>query len=113
MHDPDMTYILPSEIEATLDALRAVGKGELLARVVDNIKQAAHATMVEGKKSSVTITLEFKSNDQETIILEGDTKANIPRPKTKSTFFYNFQNKLIGRDRPNQSVLPGMERKGE
>lgn len=99
--------ILPGQVQALIDAFKSIGKGELSEQAAQNLSDAVKATMIEGKKSSVTIKLEISKANDEMITLTGSTEAKIPKPKPSGSFFVDpMKNYVIGRSRPDQQILP-------
>lgn len=99
--------ILPGHIEALISALQSIGKGELAHQAADHLSQAVKATMIEGKKSTITIKLEINKQSEEMVTLTGSAEAKIPKPKPSGSFFVDpMKNYQIGRNRPEQQILP-------
>lgn len=99
--------IFPGHIEALISALKSVGKGELAEQAADHLSQAVKATVIEGKKSTITIKLEITKQSDEMITLTGSSEAKIPKPKPSGSFFVDpMKNYQIGRNRPDQQTLP-------
>jgi len=97
--------IVPSEIESLIEAMKSVGGGELTQQAANNLQKAVKATMIEGKKSTITITLGIIRTNEEMITIEGTTKATLPTPKISGAFFVNKQSYLPTRNRPDQAVI--------
>jgi len=101
--------ILAGHVEALIGALKSVGKGSLADQAALNLTEAVKATMLEGKKSTVTIKLEIAKQSDEMISLTGYSEAKIPQPKPTSSFYVDpMKGYQIGRNRPDQQILPNM-----
>lgn len=97
--------IYPAEIETLIDAMKSIGGGELTRQAAENLQRAVKATVIEDKKSSVTIVLTISKTNDEMITISGSTKASLPTQKISGAFFVNHQTYLPTRNRPNQSVI--------
>ncbi len=97
--------ILPKQVEAFINAFKAMGGGELSMQAGDKLSKAIKATMVEGKKSTVTITLSVIKTNEEMITIDGAIKINTPTPKISGAFFVDCKNYLPSRNRPEQQLL--------
>jgi len=98
--------LMPGHIESLINALKSVGKGELAAQAAESLTMAVKATMIEGKKSSITIKLEIAKANDEMITLSGTAEAKIPKPKPSGSFFVDpMKNYQIGRNRPEQQLM--------
>ena len=103
---PEENQIFPSHIDALISALKSIGKGELATQAADQLREAVKATIIEGKKSIITIKLEITKQSDEMITLTGSSEAKIPRPKPSGSFFVDpMKDYQIGRNRPEQQVL--------
>ncbi len=100
--------VLPTQVEQFLNAFRSIGAGSLSEDAAKKMARAIRATMVEGKKSTVTIKLHIKSNVEDQVVIEGECTASIPKPKLKAAFFVDTQTFMPTRNRPNQQILPGV-----
>ena len=101
--------ILPGHVDPMIAALKSVGKGSLAAQMAENLQDAVKATMLEGKKSTITMKLEITKQSDEMITLTGYSEAKIPKPKPSGSFFVDpMKNYTIGRNRPDQQILPNM-----
>lgn len=99
--------ILPGQVQSLIDALKSIGGGELSEQAADHLQQAVKAAMVEGKKASITIKLEITKVNSEMITVVGSSEAKIPKAKPSGSFFVDpMTNYSIGRNRPNQQILP-------
>lgn len=96
--------VLPDAIETFVNAFKSIGGGELSEQTAINMQKAIKATMIEGKKSTVTVKFDIKQTSEETITIEGESKAAIPTPKVSGAFFVN-QQYLPSRNRPDQAVI--------
>jgi len=101
----DTTVVLPKQVEAFVNAFQSIGGGDLSMQAGEKLSEAIKATMVQGKKSSVTITLGIGRTNDEMITIDGAVKATLPTPKITGAFFVDCQNYLPSRNRPNQTVL--------
>lgn len=99
------TVILPPQVEAFVNAFKSIGGGDLSIQAGLNLSEAIKATMIEGKKSMVTITLAIAKTNEEMITIEGAVKATLPAPKITGAFFVDSQNYLPSRNRPDQQIL--------
>jgi len=97
--------VLPKRVEAFVNAFQALGGGDLSIQAGDKLSKAIKATMIEGKKSTVTITLGISRTNDEMITIDGAVKATLPTPKVTGAFFVDCQNYLPSRNRPDQQVL--------
>ncbi len=101
--------ILPGHVDAMIAALKSVGKGSLAAQMAGHLQEAVRATMLEGKKSTITLKLELTKQSDEMITLTGQSEAKIPKPKPSGSFFVDpMKGYQIGRNRPDQQILPGV-----
>jgi hypothetical protein len=105
--------ILPGEVESLIDALKSVGGGNLTRDAATNLQKCIKATVLEGKKSTITITLDIKKQGDDMIIIEGATKANIPIKKMSAGFFYSQSNFLPSRNRQDQMTMPFNKEEGD
>ncbi|DAB41149.1 MAG TPA: hypothetical protein CFH81_02285 [Sulfurovum sp. UBA12169] len=102
--------ILAGHVEAMIAALQSIGKGSLADQMATHLQEAVKATMIEGKSSSVTLKLTVAKQSDEMITLTGYSEAKIPKPKPSGSFFVDpMKNFQIGRNRPNQQILPGVQ----
>lgn len=99
--------VLTSEIQAFIDAFRTVGNGEIAEETSRNLKKCVKATMIQGKKSTLTIKLEISQIADDQIAMIGTVSAKVPEPQIKTGFFVNQQTYMPSRNRPTQQVLPG------
>jgi len=100
--------VIASDIQQFIDAFRALAGGEIAEETAQKLQECVKATMIEGKGSTLTISMGIKRTSEETIIIEGEVKAKIPQPKKSSAYFVNLQTFLPSRNRPEQQVLPGV-----
>lgn len=100
--------VLASEIEAFISAFRVVGNGEIAEETSRKLKECVKATMVQEKKTTLTIKLEIGKIADDQISMTGTVSAKIPEPQIKTGFFVNDRTFLPTRNRPNQQTLPGM-----
>ncbi len=101
--------ILPGHVDAMIAALKNIGQGSLAEQIAEHLQEGVKATMIEGKKSTITIKLEISRQSDEMITLVGSSDAKIPRQKPSGSFFVDpMKNYQIGRNRPDQQVLPSM-----
>lgn len=98
----------PSEIQNFIDAFRALGGGEVAEETAQKLQECVKASMIEGKASTLTISMGIKRTSEETIVIEAEVKAKIPQPKKSSSFYVNQQTMLPTRNRPEQQILPGV-----
>lgn len=98
--------VLAPEIDAFIDAFRIVGNGDIADNTARGLKKCVKATMLEGKKSTLTIKLEITRTTDETIAMSGEVNTKVPVPKVVSSFFVNRMTNLPTRNRPNQGILP-------
>ena len=91
-----------------IDAFRALGGGEIAEETAEKLQECVKATMIEGKASTLTITMGIKRTSEETVVIDGEVKAKIPKPKKSSSYYVNLQTFLPSRNRPEQQVLPGV-----
>lgn len=98
--------ILPAEVEAFISAFKSIGQGTLSEEAARSLQQAIKATVMEQKKSIVTIKLHIKHNVEDQIVIEGEVSATVPKPKSTAAFFVDTRTFLPTRNRPNQQVLP-------
>jgi len=98
--------VLPSQVEAFLNAFKSIGQGSLSEEAAVQLQNAVKATMIEKKKSTVTIKLHIKNSVEDQIIIAGEVSATIPKPKPTAAFFVDAQTFLPTRNRPNQQILP-------
>jgi len=61
----EQTTILPKEIERFINAFKSIGGGALSEQAGRDMQKAIKATMIEGKKSTVTIKLEIKQSSDD------------------------------------------------
>ena len=99
------TVVLPKQVEAFVNAFQSIGGGDLSTQAGEKLSKAIKATMIEGKKSTVTITLGIARTNEEMITIEGAVKATLPTPKITGAFFVDCQNYLPSRNRPDQQVI--------
>ncbi len=100
--------VLASEIEAFISALRVAGNGEIAEEASRKLKECVKATMVQEKKTTLTIKLEIGKIADDQISMTGTVSAKIPKPQIKTGFFVNDRTFLPTRNRPNQQTLPEM-----
>ena len=100
--------ILPSQVEQFLNAFKSIGAGSLSEEAAAQLQRAVKATMIEQKKSTVTIKLHIKSNVEDQIVIEGECTATVPKPKPKAAFFVDTRTYMPTRNRPDQQILPGV-----
>lgn len=100
--------VIASEIQAFIDAFRVVGNGEIADNTAKALKACVKATMIQEKKSTITIKLEISKVADDQITMTGTVDHNIPTPKIKTGFFVNSHTFLPSRNRPNQQILPGV-----
>ena len=84
---------------------KVLGGGELTRQAAENLQRAVKATVIEDKKSSVTIVLTISKTNDEMITISGSTRAKLPTQKITGAFFVNHQTYLPTRNRPNQMVM--------
>ncbi len=101
--------VLASEIEAFIEAFRTVGNGEIADETAKNLRKCVKATMIQEKKSTLTIKLEISKIADDQIAMVGTVSAKVPEPQIKTGFFVNDRTFLPSRNRPNQQVLPGVK----
>lgn len=101
--------VVASEIEAFINALRVVGNGEIADNAASALRECVKATMIQEKKSSISIKLEISKVADDQITMTGTVDHHVPRPKIKTGFFVNTQTFMPSRNRPNQQILPGVQ----
>lgn len=102
------TEVLASEIEAFISAFRVVGNGEIAEETSRRLKECVKATMLQEKKTTLTIKLEIGKIADDQISMTGTVSAKIPVPQIKTGFFVNDRTFLPSRNRPEQQTLPGV-----
>ncbi len=100
----EQTTVLPKDIERFINAFRSIGKGALSEQAARDMQKAIKATMIEGKKSTVTIKLDIKRSSEDMITIDGESKATIPTTKISGAFFVDREF-LPTRNRPEQLVM--------
>ena len=100
-----MQEVLDNKIEGFVKALKSIGAGDLAEEAANNMVEGIKATMIEGKKSTVTITLSISQANDEMVTIEGTSTAKLPKPKPQSTFFVDGMTYLPSRERPEQRVM--------
>lgn len=100
--------VFASEIDAFINAFRVIGNGDIADNTARALKACVKATMIQDKKSTITIKLEISKVADDQIAMVGDVSHTIPRPKIKTGFFVNDQTFMPSRNRPNQQTLPGV-----
>lgn len=105
---PGDQEVVASEIEAFINALQVVGNGEIANNAASCLRDCVKATMIQDKKSSITIKLEISKSADDQIVMVGDVSNVLPRVKIKTGFFVNQQTYMPSRNRPNQQILPGV-----
>lgn len=100
--------VMASEIEAFIESFRVIGNGEIADNTAKALKACVKATMIQEKKSTITIKLEISKVADDQITMVGEVNHTIPRPKIKTGFFVNSHTFLPSRNRPNQQILPGV-----
>lgn len=106
MSSPNDNTIQPGEVDSLIESLKSVGGGKLTQQAAENLQKCVKATVLQGKKSTLTITLDIKKQGDDMIMIEGATKANVPAQKMSAGFFYSQQNFLPSRNRQDQMVMP-------
>jgi aspartate ammonia-lyase len=101
--------VLASEIEAFIQAFRAVGNGDIADETSRKLKECVKATMILEKKSTLTIKLDIGKIADDQISMVGTVSAKIPETQIKTGFFVNDRTFLPSRNRPNQQTLPGVK----
>ena len=96
--------ILPGEVQSLIDALNSIG-GALSEKAAINLQKAVKSTVLQGKKSTVSITLAIKKQGDDMITIEGTTKANIPQTPITGGFFFNPRTYMPSRNRQDQLVM--------
>jgi len=99
--------VLASEIQAFIDAFKIVGNGEIAEKTAKNLKKCVKATMLQEKKSTLTIKLEIAKVNEDQINITGVVSSKIPETQIKTGFFVNDRTFLPTRNRPEQQTLPG------
>lgn len=97
--------ILPGEVQGLIDAIKSIGGGSLSQQAANNLQKAVKATVLQGKKSTINITLAIKKSGDDMITIEGTTKANIPITPISGGFFYNPRTFMPSRNRQDQLVM--------
>lgn len=98
--------IHPEHVKAMIEALKSIGRGSVADQAAQHLTDAVKATMIEGKKSVVTIKLEIQRQSDEMVSVTGWSEAKIPKPKPSSSFFVDpMKNFMIGRNKPEQKIL--------
>ena len=100
--------VVPSEIESFINALRVVGNGEIADNAAIALRECVKGTMIQDKKSTISIKLEISKVSDDQITMTGTVDFSVPRPKIKTGFFVNEQTFMPSRNRPNQQILPGV-----
>jgi len=101
--------VLASEIQAFIDAFQAVGNGEIADETAKNLKKCVKATMIQEKKSTLTIKLDISKIADDQIAMVGTVSSKIPEPQIKTGFFVNDRTFLPSRNRQEQQTLPGVK----
>jgi hypothetical protein len=99
--------VLASEIQAFIDAFKTVGNGDIADETARNLKKCVKATMLQDKKSVLTIKLEIAKVNEDQINIVGTVSSKIPEVQIKTGFFVNDRTFLPSRNRPEQQILPG------
>ena len=98
--------VLNSEIQAFIDAFRTVGNGGIADETAKKLKSCVKATMLQEKKSTLTIKLEISKVADDQITMTGTVSAKIPETQIRTGFFVNDRTFLPSRNRPEQQTLP-------
>ena len=101
--------VLPNQVEAFINAFKSIGQGQLSEKAATHMQKAVKATMIEEKKSTVTVKLHITKTADDQIVIEGECSSTVPKPKVKAAFFVDTRNFLPSRNRPNQQILPGVD----
>ena len=103
----EQNIVQAGPVDALINALKSVGRGTLAHQAAEHLLEATKATMIEDKKSTVTIKLEITKQSDEMVAVTGWAEAKIPQPKPTSSFFVDPMNGYqIGRNKPEQQILP-------
>jgi len=100
--------VLNSEIQAFIDAFQTVGNGEIADETAKNLRKCVKATMLQEKKSTLTIKIDISKVADDQITMTGTVSAKIPETQIKTGFFVNDRTFLPSRNRPEQKILPGI-----
>jgi len=98
--------VLNSEIQAFINAFQTVGNGEIAETTARNLKKCVKATMLQEKKSTLTIKLEISKVAVDQITMVGTVSAKVPETQIKTGFFVNDGTFLPSRNRSTQQVIP-------
>ncbi len=101
----DQSTIQPGEVQSLIEAIQSIGGGLLSQQAATNLQKAVKATVLQGKKSSIVITLNIKKANDEMVTIEGTTKANIPQTPIAGGFFFNQRTYMPSRNRQDQMVI--------
>jgi len=104
-----MQEVLASEIQAFIDAFQTVGNGEIAEETAKKLKKCVKATMLQEKKSTLSIKLEIAKVADDQITMVGTVSASVPEPKIKTGFFVNDRTFIPSRNRPKEQILPGVK----
>lgn len=107
----DESIVLESEVNSFLNGLQAIGRGDLVQEAAKRMKQCVKATMLEEKKSTLTIKIEInrvKESDDPQVMLSGSVAYTAPKPTVKANYFVNEHTFELSRNRPEQTILPNM-----
>ena len=79
--------VLASEIQSFIDAFKAVGNGDIADETARNLKKCVKGTMLQDKKSTLTIKLEISKVNDDQINITGTVSSKIPETKIRTGFF--------------------------
>lgn len=97
----------PPPSNAFVATICEVRKGNLTSDASSKLTELVQAVHATGKKGKLILSLDVSpSGDGESVIINGEALARIPKKELKpTTFFYDQDTYLLSRDNPRQREL--------
>ena len=99
-----MNEVFPKEVDALTRVLQTLAGGHFLIDAAKKMKEAVKCTTIDGVKTGLTISFEFKKGDDGVIIVQGESRVRIPTVKPKTLFFVSDDH-LLTREPPKQALM--------
>jgi len=88
------------------DILREYRKGRLVEQATDELAAIVKAVEETGKAGKLTLKISVRKKDNGEVILQAETKAEVPKEPLPDAIFYTDANGDLHRVDPRQREMP-------
>ena len=88
------------------DILGEIAGGALAERATDELAEATAAVIETRKAATVTITIKITPNGENSVFVDGEVKAKVPKTSMPRSIFFTDAGGNLLRNDPTQPELP-------